>query len=153
VNRYPFAPLAAAMQLSEAHACRVLNLSGSTAVEYRRRGLTRRVADRLAVAAGLHPYEVWPEMVDDDIADTQAAEAARLERKRASARRFAAKMRAQRRADPAAHATYLAEQAAYRARARRAINASRRAYYRNNRERELARQREYDRRRRQEGAA
>src|SRR5690606_17349748 len=44
--------------------------------EYRLRrteGVTERIADRLAVAAGLHPHVVWPEMADHAIADNQRA--------------------------------------------------------------------------------
>lgn len=71
MKRYPFAPLAAAMGESVSAAGRILGLSGSTRNEYRDRGVTERVADRLAVKAGLNPYEVWPEMVDDLIADAE----------------------------------------------------------------------------------
>lgn len=68
VVRYPFASLAAAMCTTEARAARELGLSGSTEQQYRRDGVSARVADRLAVKAGVHPYEVWPEMVDHVIA-------------------------------------------------------------------------------------
>lgn len=40
--------------------------------EYARRlevGVTERIGDRLACAAGFHPHEVWPQMLDDAIAD------------------------------------------------------------------------------------
>lgn len=39
-------------------------------------GVTEYVADRIATAAGYHPHEVWPEMLDHAIADlgTQCAE-------------------------------------------------------------------------------
>lgn len=33
------------------------------------RGVTEPIADRIACAAGWHPHEVWPEMLDDAIAD------------------------------------------------------------------------------------
>lgn len=65
--RYPFAALAEAMGVSESQACRVLKLSGSTEQEYRREGMTERVADRLAVAAGFHAFSIWPEMLDAQI--------------------------------------------------------------------------------------
>lgn len=65
-RRYPFDRLAAAMGLTEPQAARRLGLSGSTEVDYRRRGVTERVGDRLAVKAGLHRFEVWPEMADHD---------------------------------------------------------------------------------------
>lgn len=68
-RRYPFADLARAMGVTEAAACRHLNLAGSTAKEYRHRGVTARVADRLAAKAGLPVAAVWPSWVDDLIAD------------------------------------------------------------------------------------
>lgn len=40
--------------------------------EYRLRrahGVTEAIADRLAVAAGYHPFEVWPEMLEDAAAE------------------------------------------------------------------------------------
>lgn len=71
--RYPLDPLFDAMRLSPHQACVVLGLSGSTQKEYRARGVTEKVADRLAVKAGLSPYEVWPEMVDHQIAAIERA--------------------------------------------------------------------------------
>jgi hypothetical protein len=66
-HRYPFEPLAAAMRLSGHQASKTLGLSGRTQQSYRRDGMSERVADRLAVKAGLHPFEVWPEMVGHQI--------------------------------------------------------------------------------------
>lgn len=71
VHRYPLEPLAAAMGLSMNQACLRLGISGSTQQEYRRRGVTEKVADRLAVRAELVPYEVWPEMADHAIASIE----------------------------------------------------------------------------------
>lgn len=68
-HRYPFAALAAALDLPEWRAAKHLSLSGSTEQEYRTRGLTWRVADRLAVKAGFHPAHIWPEWTDHAIAD------------------------------------------------------------------------------------
>lgn len=68
MTRYAFSELARAMRMSEHAAAVVLGLSGSTEQDYRRRGMTERVADRLAVKVGLHPFEVWPEMVELHIA-------------------------------------------------------------------------------------
>jgi len=42
-------------------ACEVLHISGMTYKRYREKGLTDELADRLAVRAGYHPAEVWPE--------------------------------------------------------------------------------------------
>lgn len=66
-HRYPLDALAEAMRLSVNQACKALGVSGSTMQDYRQRGLTEKVADRLAVKAGLVAYEVWPEMVDHHI--------------------------------------------------------------------------------------
>lgn len=77
VRRYPFAPLAEAMSCSEHAACVRLGLSGSTQQEYRRRGVSLDVAERLALRAGLHPFEVWPSMPEDRRRDQWAAYARR----------------------------------------------------------------------------
>lgn len=68
MKRYPLEPLFAAMRATPNTACAFLGLSGTTQQQYRRDGVTERVADRLAVKAGLMAYEVWPEMIDDAIA-------------------------------------------------------------------------------------
>lgn len=67
-RRFPFADLARAMGVTEHAACVALSVSGSTEQDYRRRGLTARVAERLAERARLHPYEVWPELLDEVLA-------------------------------------------------------------------------------------
>lgn len=69
MTRWPFADLARAMGLTEHQACEQLGLRGSTAQDYRRRGVTEKVADRLANLAGLHPFEVWPAMADQAVAE------------------------------------------------------------------------------------
>lgn len=63
-TRYPLEPLAQRMGLSLHKMCEELRISGSTAQDYRRRGVTEAVADRLAGRAGLVAYEIWPEMLD-----------------------------------------------------------------------------------------
>lgn len=71
-HRYPLAPLAAAMRLTEPAALAALGVSGTQQRERRTLGLTRLVADNMAVKAGMHPYEVWPEMADHDIAAAES---------------------------------------------------------------------------------
>lgn len=71
MKRYPLQRLLDLMDESPNQACLKLGLSGSTQQEYRRIGVTERVADRLAVRAGFVTYEVWPEMVDDLIASVE----------------------------------------------------------------------------------
>ena len=71
MRRYPLEPLAAAMCMSLNAACVQLGVSGSTLKKYRDDGVSERVADRLAVRAGFHPAEVWPEFADAGIADAE----------------------------------------------------------------------------------
>lgn len=103
-------------------------VSGSTLVEYQRIGLTDRVADRLAVAAGFHPFEVWPEM-----ADHREAEAKRVynERKAREERR-----RYQR--EPMKRRRKLVQMAKYHDEYREWLNAKRRERYAANVESERA---------------
>lgn len=77
MKRYPLAPLLDAMGMSANQACLALGLSGSTQQQYRRDGVTERVADRLAGKAGFSVYEIWPEMADDVIDAVAAADRAR----------------------------------------------------------------------------
>lgn len=65
-RRYPWAPLAALVGSGLAGK---LNVSGSTLQDYQTRGVTPRVADRLAMKAGLHPSLVWPSWFDDVLED------------------------------------------------------------------------------------
>lgn len=175
--KYPFAPLAAVMGMSEAQACRQLNLAGKTAQKYRRDGMSELVADRMAVKAGFAPYEVWPEWLDEGLQAAQAAEEAAAEAKRAYQREWARKKYQE---DAEHRAAKLAKAAQYRIEAREALRrqsaryrqanpekvaakraawyaanrererATRRAYYLKNRETELARVKEYAARRRSE---
>lgn len=68
MTRYPLEPLMEAMRCPSVHALgQQLNIAGSTLQLYRDSGLTARVADRLAIAAGLHPAMVWPSWIDDGL--------------------------------------------------------------------------------------
>jgi hypothetical protein len=96
-HHYPFAPLAALMGLSEHQAAMRLGISGSTEQRYRREGMSEKVADRLAVRAHLHPFEVWPEMIEHTAVDLEAAELVAMERRR---KRWRDNKRAQRLRDP-----------------------------------------------------
>ncbi len=66
-HRYPFAPLVEAMGCSANQAIIRLGISGKSGQEYRQFGLSEKVADRLAVRAGLHPFEVWPDMAEANL--------------------------------------------------------------------------------------
>lgn len=67
-ERYPLDTLREAMGSPSWNGLgRALGISGATLYEYRERGLTALVADRLAIKAGLHPAMVWPSWVDDGL--------------------------------------------------------------------------------------
>jgi hypothetical protein len=72
-RRYSLDPLFEAMRMTPHAACLWLGCSGSTELEYRSRGVTDRVADRLAVKAGFHPFEIWPELADHRHVEIQKA--------------------------------------------------------------------------------
>lgn len=118
--RYPFSDLARAMHLTEPAAARELGLSGSTEQQYRRDGLSEKVADRLAVRAGLHPMNVWPAWLEDAArAERERVAAYERERYRRDARVREVR-RASRRAYYAANADYERERERRRYHARRA---------------------------------
>lgn len=129
MRRYPFAPLAEAMRKTQHAACVTLGVSGSTEQDYRRRGVTLEVAERLAMRAGMHPFEVWPDMPEDRRRDQWAAYA----RKRWATDSGYRERRAE----------YMRE---YRANAARAIAAQKRAWAEANRDRLRVKNREAMRR-------
>lgn len=68
-RRYPLEPLLA---LTGWTMTDVRDIAPCGGEEYRLRvehGVTERIADRVAVAAGLHPHVVWPEMADHALED------------------------------------------------------------------------------------
>lgn len=72
-RRYPLADLAEAMRESYNQACERLGIGGAE----RNRidadgGLSLDRAERIALKAGLHPWNVWPEMVDHLMEDEGA---------------------------------------------------------------------------------
>lgn len=58
--RYDPAELAASMKIPVGTALRQLGVSAKDVRDFRSRGMTARVAERLADKAGFNPYEVWP---------------------------------------------------------------------------------------------
>lgn len=107
-RRYPLQDLADAMDCT-VHALRDrLGISRASHQEWKDRGVSWPTADRLAIAAGYHPYLIWPEMlghalaetadlpdVDETLADAQRRkdrerQARRLDRRRQARRREAA---------------------------------------------------------------
>ncbi len=87
---YPLAPLAKAMRMDENHAARVLGIYGAYLERYRE-GMSMDKADEMAIRAGIHPYFVWPEMVDHVLAlyETPADRAFRMLREYQSERMHA----------------------------------------------------------------
>lgn len=115
--RYPFAVLAEAMGVSENQAVMRLGINGKAGQQYRAEGMTEKVADRMAVKAGLHPFEVWPEMAVVNMEEAERLEQERLERRRRIARESA---RRRYHEDPEIRARKLAATRAYKATTKRA---------------------------------
>lgn len=88
--RYDFGRLARVMGLSEYAAGVALGIDESSLTLYRRVGMTELAADRIAVRAGFHPWNVWPEMVEHAIAWDRARCASGTLRKRQLRERKAA---------------------------------------------------------------
>lgn len=66
--RYPLEALRDAMGAPSLNAMgQQLGVAGTTLHDYRDRGLTSKVADRLAIRAGLHPALVWDTWIDDSL--------------------------------------------------------------------------------------
>lgn len=65
-KRYPIEPLLAMLRVSANRATQELRMGGGAYLRYRRDGMTREAAERLADRAGFHVYEVWPDMAIDD---------------------------------------------------------------------------------------
>lgn len=143
MTRYPLEPLAQAMGLSLHAACAQLGISGTTQKEYRARGVTVRVADRLAVKAGYHPAEIWPTWIDDAIADEppayvnykDCAECGQPFEASSPRRRFC---------KPQCRKNHHTRAWKATPEGRRRNQETRRKYYAENRRYELARQRRYD---------
>lgn len=148
MTRYPLRPLLSASGLSYDDARRRVGASGSDWARAMREGLSEAKADRWAVRLGRLAYEVWPEMVDDAIADLELQEADVVRRQREQNRRSWHRRWA--RMTPEQREAKREYGRQYRQRAKRAISVSRRRYYEEHREEELARQRDYDARRRRE---
>jgi plasmid maintenance system antidote protein VapI len=156
--RYPFAPVDSVLArrgLTVTAAAALFGVDRAQVNRWRRVGLSDVQADRVAVALGLTPGELWAEWLEGVMAEQEAAETAR----RAKASEW---KRRKYQSDPEHRAERLARNRQWKAENRstitfkaalyRASNAERRrevrrARYQANREAELARQRAYDRRR------
>jgi hypothetical protein len=109
-RRYPVAHLAALMRVDELAAMHRLEVSSIDARAYVDRGVTWKVADRLAVAAGFHPALVWPEWLDDGIEAVRADERRRAREKR---RRYLARHEHARASNRVRRRRYYAENRSY----------------------------------------
>lgn len=71
-NRYPLQALADHYPGQSIRAvCAQLKVSGSTYDAYMCHGVLAKTADMLAARAGLPAYSIWPEMIDELIAESE----------------------------------------------------------------------------------
>lgn len=69
MTRYPLGPLLELMhEPSPTAAARRLRLSGGSLSRYLKTGMREDTAEMLAIRAGFHPYNVWPELADEQCA-------------------------------------------------------------------------------------
>jgi lambda repressor-like predicted transcriptional regulator/DNA-directed RNA polymerase subunit RPC12/RpoP len=61
-RRFPFTTLG----LTHDQSARKLGVSGRTWQGYMCHGVGREAAERIANRLGVHPYELWPDMIDHD---------------------------------------------------------------------------------------
>lgn len=139
-RRYPFQPLLNAADLPRREVRRQLGISGTNWQDYLNRGVTTRVADRLACAIGHHPAEIWPEWIDHAIEDItvdhkDCAECGQPFEASSPRRRFC---------KPQCRKNHHSRAWKSTPEGRRRNQEARRQYYAENRRYELARQRRYD---------
>lgn len=143
LRRYPLEPFFAVTGWPMSRVTKTCSCNGP---EYRRRqeeGVTELIADRLAHAAGRHPFEIWPEMRTDAIASADRRDEQRLIVRR---EQWAASSRRRWATDPAYRAYRAEYMRAYRAEAREVIAAQKRRWREANRERVRQQNREANRR-------
>lgn len=154
MRRYPLSALVEASGLSETALARQVGLSGSTLKQARSRGLVEAAADRYAVRIGFHPTMVWSDWGQIPCGNERCEQSFVPTRRRhfycsTSCQRRVADRRskAKVRQDPDRREAERRKLNAYRAdpRVREIGNRMRRLRYYANRERELERQRIYDR--------
>lgn len=152
-KRYPLAALVDAVGMSEAATARMIGLSGSTLKWARVKGLVEEAADRYACRAGLVPWVVWPDWLDDleqECADEKCTNRFVPSRKgnifcsKECNHRAASRNHKRRRyQDPEYRARKQAANAAYKATADRAVKLKQAAYRAANAERIAAKHAEY----------
>lgn len=153
-HRYPLAAFAKAVGLSKSQAMKQFGLPWRS----RNDGLGDGQAERVATRAGLHPFEIWPELADDRIAALEVeCEADGCDerfmpsitrgpnQRRFCSRRCGQRMARRRRRRSPAYRARLAAYARSWHNANPGYNAAQaRAWYRRNRELVLARQKARD---------
>lgn len=71
-RRFSITPLVEALNLEPgASVSRALGVSGTRLASFAEFGVDERTAERLAVRAGFVPYLIWPELMDQAIADLE----------------------------------------------------------------------------------
>lgn len=80
--KYPIDPLLRAMGGPVTTCAALLDVDQSQIYVWKREGLRWVVADELAIRAGFHPSEIWPEWVPDGLSplDAHGMEAGRADR-------------------------------------------------------------------------
>lgn len=175
--RYPLQALLDATGFSMAELRRRCPMNGSVYRNAVTRGLLPDQADRWAVACGLHPFEVWPEMADHALSVCPECQGRfaptrtnhvwctsacyhRQYGREFQRRKYATdpEFREQKKARAvqyrqAAGRALIVKQRAWKAANADRQRAYRKAYYEANRDRILAKQRDYDRARRAEKMA
>lgn len=69
-RRYPFDRLLRAMpDMTRHEQARILGMSGDTWKRAHDQGLTDDQCERYALRAKLHPFQVWPELIQDRLAE------------------------------------------------------------------------------------
>lgn len=146
MKRYDPAPFFARLARSS-HSQRsfaeAMGVHYTTVSSWRHRGVAEAHVDAACGVLGLHPYEVWPEYLEDEIA--RAAE-----RKRRADAEAKARWRANR--SPEKRQAELDYLASYREQYRAQLNAERRARYRRNRQAEIDYAVAYKRRQREQAS-
>lgn len=74
-RRYPLEPLARAAGRTVSAILKEHGVGGSCYQDWIERGVAEPTADALAVRYGHHPFDIWPEMLDHNLADAEAPEA------------------------------------------------------------------------------
>jgi hypothetical protein len=112
MTRVDARPLLAVAGGSAADIAARLGVTQRTVERWKAEGLSERQADNVAVALGLHPFEIWPELLEAELARQEELERERRRQRQERQREY---------------------QAAYRERNRESARRYARAYYRRNR--------------------